>query len=116
MEPDLRLAPASTRDEAGPTLQPASSKRMKPKYSAVFGHPSVNINEKHFVGLTESQLIKTLLEQGVHTVSSITHDRQTPGAVHPVEGREMISIWKQVYRMIQKRKRDGSGCSVAGRV
>jgi hypothetical protein len=58
-----------------------------------------------FVGLTESQLIKTLLEQGVHTLSSITHD-QCPGKILPVEGKEMISIWKQVYKVIQKRKHD----------
>jgi hypothetical protein len=45
---------------------------MKPKYCADFGHP--NINGKQFVGLTESQLIKTLLEQGVHRVLTITHD------------------------------------------
>ena len=57
-----------------------------------------------FGGLTESQLIKTLLDQGIHTLSSITHDDQRPGKILPVEGKEMISIWKQVYKVIKKRK------------
>ena len=59
-----------------------------------------------FGGLTEGQLIKTLLEQGIHTLSSLTHDGQSPGEIRPVEGEEMISIWKQVYKVIQKRKHD----------
>jgi len=78
---------------------------MKPKYCADFGHP--NINGKQFVGLTESQLIKTLLEQGVHRVLSITHDDRNQGKIRPVEGKEMISIWRQVHRMIQSRKHAG---------
>jgi hypothetical protein len=78
---------------------------MKSKYCAVFSHQ--NMNGKQFVGLTESQLIKVLIDQGVHTLLSITHDDKGPGKVRPVEGKEMISIWKQVYRRIQKRKQDG---------
>lgn len=77
---------------------------MKAKYCADFGHLSVN--GKKFVGLTESQLIKTLIEQGIHRVLSITHDDQGSGKIRPVEGKEMISIWKQVYRMIQNRKHE----------
>ena len=78
---------------------------MKPKYCAIFGHP--NTDGKQFVGLTESQLIKTLIEQGMHTVLSITHDDRNPGKIRPVEGKEMLSIWKHVYRIIQNRKREG---------
>jgi hypothetical protein len=59
-----------------------------------------------FGGLTERQLIKTLLEQGIHTLSSLTHDDQNQGQIRPVEGKEMISIWKRVYKVIQKRKHD----------
>lgn len=76
---------------------------MKPKYRAVFSHSNMN-RGMQFVGLTESQLIRTLLEQGVHTLSSITHDDQCRSKIYPVEGKEMISIWKQVYKAIQKRK------------
>jgi hypothetical protein len=43
---------------------------------------------------------------------SITHDDQDPGKVRPVEGKEMISIWKQVYRMVQKRKQNACATSV----
>ena len=75
---------------------------MKLKYSVVFHHPNMDL--KQFTGLSESQLVHTMLEQGVHTVSSITHE-ETCGKVGPVEGEEMISIWKQVYRSIQMRKR-----------
>jgi hypothetical protein len=78
---------------------------MKAKYCAVFNHANTS-GGMQFGGLTESQLIKTLLDQGVHTLSSITRDHQSPGKVRPVEGREMISIWKQVYKVIQKRKHD----------
>jgi hypothetical protein len=78
---------------------------MKTKYCADFDHPT--LNGKQFVGLTESQLIKTLLEQGVHKVLSITHDDQSLGKNRPVEGKEMISIWKRVYQMIQNRKLEG---------
>jgi hypothetical protein len=74
---------------------------MKPKYSAVFNQP--NIGQKQFSGLSETQLVHTLLKEGVHTLSSITHE-ETPGEIRPVEGVEMISIWKQVYRSIQVRK------------
>jgi hypothetical protein len=77
---------------------------MKPKYSAVFNHS--NSDPKLFKGLSERQLVHTMLEQGIHTVSSITHEEDS-GKVHPVEGEEMISIWKQVYRSIQTRKRSG---------
>jgi hypothetical protein len=76
---------------------------MKPKYCAVFNHANMN-GGMEFGALTESQLIKTLADQGVHTLSSITHDGQSPGRIRPVEGKEMISIWKRVYKVIQKRK------------
>ncbi len=76
---------------------------MKPKYCAVFDQAKMS-GGMQVVGLTESQLIRTLLKQGIHTLSSITHDDQSPGKIRPVEGKEMISIWKQVYKAIQKRK------------
>jgi len=78
---------------------------MKAKYCAVFNHANRS-GGLQFGGLTESQLIKTLLDQGIHTLSSLTHDDQRPGRISPVEGREMISIWKQVYKVIRKRKHD----------
>jgi hypothetical protein len=78
---------------------------MKPKYCAVFNHSDLH-GGMQVGGLTESQLIKTLLNQGVHTLSSIMHEDQSPGKIRPVEGKEMISIWKQVYKVIQKRKQD----------
>ena len=74
---------------------------MKPTYCAVFAHPNKNL--KQFNALSESQLIKTMLEQGIQSVSSITHEEGS-GAVGPVEGKELISIWKQVYRTILHRK------------
>jgi hypothetical protein len=74
---------------------------MKAKYSAVFNQP--NIGPKQFSGLSESQLVRTMLEEGIHNVSSITH-QETSGQIRPVEGAEMISIWKQVYRSTQIRK------------
>jgi hypothetical protein len=78
---------------------------MKAKYCAVFNHSNTS-GGMQFGGLTESQLIKTVLDQGIHTLSSISHDDQRPGKIRPVEGKEMISIWKQVYKVIQKRKHD----------
>ena len=74
---------------------------MKPKYCAVFSHPNMNLQQ--FKALSESQLIKTMLEQGIQSVSSITHEEDS-GEVRPVEGKELISIWKQVYRTIVHRK------------
>jgi hypothetical protein len=62
--------------------------------------------DMQFRGLTESQVMTALLDQGVHTLSSITHEDRSSGNIRPVEGKEMISIWKQVYREIQERKRD----------
>lgn len=76
---------------------------MKPKYCVEFSHSSTG-KQSHFVGLTESQLVSTVLEQGVHRVLSITHDDQGPRDIRQVEGTEMISIWKEVYRMIRKKK------------
>jgi hypothetical protein len=75
---------------------------MNPKYCAVFERP--RMNPTRLSGLSESQLIKTMLEQGIHTVSSITHDEESSGKVCPVEGKELISIWKQVHGEIQSRR------------
>lgn len=75
---------------------------MKPKYCAVFNHP--NMNPMRVTGLSESELIKTMFEQGIHTVSSITHEEEGFGKIRPVEGKELISIWKQVYEIIQSRR------------
>jgi len=74
---------------------------MKPKYSAVFNQS--NRDRKEFTGLSESQLVQRMLEQGFHTVSSITH-QEASGVIRPVEAGEMISIWKQVYKSIQTQK------------
>jgi hypothetical protein len=74
---------------------------MKPTYSAMFNRP--NSKPKVFTGLSERQLVQTMLEQGIHTLSSITHGERS-GKVQPVEGQEMISIWKQVYRSSVARK------------
>jgi hypothetical protein len=86
-------------------VSPSIKDQMKPKYRAVFYHANMN-GGVQFVGLTENQLIKTLLDQGVHTLSSLTHDDRSPGNIRAVEGKEMISIWKQVYKVIQQRKHD----------
>jgi hypothetical protein len=75
---------------------------MKAKYAVAFDHSHIQVRQ--FTGLSESQLIKTILEQGIHTVSSITHDADDSGDIRPVEGRELISIWKQVHRTIKHRK------------
>lgn len=74
---------------------------MNAKYSAVFDQP--NQERKRFTGLSETQLVERMLEQGFHTVSSITQE-EASGRIRPVESAEMISIWKQVYRSIQSRK------------
>ena len=75
---------------------------MKPTYSAVFNHPSSC--ESRFVDLTESQLIRTMLEQGVHSLTSVTRKYPGQDGLYAVEGKEMISIWKKVYRAIRHRK------------
>jgi hypothetical protein len=74
---------------------------MKPKYCAVFDRP--HMNPTRLSGVSESQLIKTMLEQGIHTVSSITHDEESSGKIRPVEGKELISR-KQVHGEIQSRR------------
>lgn len=75
---------------------------MKPKYCAVFDRP--HMNPTRLGGLSERELIKALLDQGIHTVSSITHDEGIAGKICPVEGKALISIWKQVHGEIQSRR------------
>jgi len=75
---------------------------MKPKYCAVFGN--INSGER-VAGLTETQLVRTVIERGSHLLLSITHDDQISGKIRPLEGKEMLSIWKRVYEMILDRKR-----------
>ena len=75
---------------------------MKPTYCAIFSHPGSH--ESRFADLTESQLISTMLEQGVHTLTSVTRKQSGQDGLSAVEGKEMISIWKKVYKVIQPRK------------
>jgi hypothetical protein len=76
---------------------------MSVRYRVEFGHPRLG-EPKHFAGLTESQLVKTILEQGMHRVLSIQHDDPSARNIRRVEGREVVAIWKSVYKIIQKRK------------
>ncbi len=84
---------------------------MKPKYCAVFERP--RLNPTRLSGLSESQLINAMIEQGIHTVSSISHDEESSGKVCPVEGKELISIWKQVHGEMQSRR---GKASIRGRL
>jgi hypothetical protein len=76
--------------------------KMKAKYCALFHLP--NGNGTQVCGLSESQLISTLMDRGFHTLSSVSYDDQRPGTVRPVEGKEMSAIWKQVYKAILERR------------
>lgn len=71
------------------------------KYTLSFNSNSPSFEYAYIKGLTESQLIQTMLEHGVHRVATIAHDRKGCAGLRPLSQREMISIWKKVYLRIK---------------
>jgi hypothetical protein len=74
------------------------------KYCVVFGGSRLG-EPKRFAGLTGNQLAQTIIDQGMHRVLSIQRDDPGHDEIRYIEGQEIISIWRRVYKIIQKRKR-----------
>lgn len=71
------------------------------KYTLSFSSSSPSSRHEYVRGLSESQLITTILKRGMHRVASITHDGEENGASQPLSEKETISIWKKVYQRIK---------------